>query len=203
MLIEHQGHSPRVDPLAWVAPTATICGAVTIGAGSRILFGAVIVAESGPVDIGRDTIVMENAVIRGTSRHPARIGNHVLVGPHAHLSGCTIEDNVFIATGAAVFNGAWVSTRAAIGIHGVVHVDAMLPADAFVPIGWIAVGNPVEILPPTEHEKIWTEPAMQKFPRMVFGIDRRPAGQTIMPDVTTRYAAALGAYRDARVIQED
>jgi carbonic anhydrase/acetyltransferase-like protein (isoleucine patch superfamily) len=48
---------------------------------------------------------MEQAVLRGTARHPVRLADHVLVGPHAHLTGCTVEDSVFVATGACVFNG--------------------------------------------------------------------------------------------------
>ena len=99
MLLEHQGKRPRIDATAYIAPTATVCDDVTIGAESRVLFGAVHVAEGGPVTIGRCCIVMEQAVVRGTARHPVRLGDHVLVGPHAHLSGCVVEDSVFVATG--------------------------------------------------------------------------------------------------------
>src|SRR5262245_15356305 len=135
MLLEHQGKRPRIHESASVAPTATICGDVTIGEDCRILFGAVIVAEGGPVEIGRQCIVMENAVIRGTARHPTRIGDHVLVGPSAHLTGCTVEDNVFIATGASCFNGAKLGTLSEVRINGVVHINTVLPEGATVPIG--------------------------------------------------------------------
>ena len=37
--------TPQIHPSAYVAPNATICGDVIIGAGCRILFGACIVAE--------------------------------------------------------------------------------------------------------------------------------------------------------------
>ena len=58
MLLEHLGHRPRIDGSAYVAPTATVCGAVTIGTDCRILFGGVLVAEGGPVEIGARSIVM-------------------------------------------------------------------------------------------------------------------------------------------------
>jgi carbonic anhydrase/acetyltransferase-like protein (isoleucine patch superfamily) len=32
MLVEHEGRSPRVDPDAWVAPTAVLCGDVRVAA---------------------------------------------------------------------------------------------------------------------------------------------------------------------------
>jgi carbonic anhydrase/acetyltransferase-like protein (isoleucine patch superfamily) len=38
VLIEHRGKTPRVDPSAYVAPTAVLCGAVQVGPQARILF---------------------------------------------------------------------------------------------------------------------------------------------------------------------
>ena len=45
MLITHDGKTPRVHRSAYVAPNAVVCGDVTIGPGSRVLFGAQIIAE--------------------------------------------------------------------------------------------------------------------------------------------------------------
>ncbi len=132
MLLEHQGKRPRIHATAYIAPTATVCGDVTIGAESRVLFGAVLVAEGGPVTIGAHCIIMEQAVLRGTARHPVRLADHVLVGPHAHLSGCTVEQSVFVATGACVFNGARLGARSEVRINGVVHVNTTVPAGATV-----------------------------------------------------------------------
>jgi len=85
---------------------------------------------------------MENAVIRGTARHPALLGDHVLVGPRAYLSGCTVESNVFLAAGSTVFNGAVIGPRTVVRVNGVVYIKTVLPADSLVPIGWVAVGDP-------------------------------------------------------------
>jgi carbonic anhydrase/acetyltransferase-like protein (isoleucine patch superfamily) len=52
MLLEHQGKRPNVHDTAYIVPNATLCGAVTVGAGSRVMFGAVLTAEGGPVEIG-------------------------------------------------------------------------------------------------------------------------------------------------------
>lgn len=200
MLLEHQGKRPHIHQSAYVAPTATVCGDVTIGENSRVLFGAVITAEGGPVEIGAHCIVMETAVIRSTSRHPTRIGDHVLVGPRAYLTGCTVEDSVFLATGATVFNGARIGTRAEVRINGVVHLKTVLAADALVPIGWIAVGDPAEILPPHEHERIWAIQEPLNFPRTVFGMERPAAGETLMPEMTRRYAKALAGHLGDQIL---
>src|SRR5437762_1379283 len=116
MLLEHEGRRPRIDDSAYVAPTAVVCGDVTIGPDCRVLFGAVLTAESGPVVLGSRCIVMEQAVLRGTATHPLRLATHVLVGPHAHLSGCIVDDDVFIATGASIFNGARIGARSVVRI---------------------------------------------------------------------------------------
>lgn len=52
MLIEHLGESPIVDPTAYVAPNAVVCGDVTVGPGVRIMFGAQVIAEGGSIKIG-------------------------------------------------------------------------------------------------------------------------------------------------------
>ncbi|MEW5720077.1 MAG: gamma carbonic anhydrase family protein [Chloroflexota bacterium] len=201
MLLEHQGKRPKIHASAYIAPNATICGDVSIGENSRVLFGAVIAAEGGSVEIGAQCIIMENAVIRGTPRHPTRIGNHVLVGPRAYLTGCLIEDDVFLATGATIFNGARIGMRAEVRINGVVHLKTNLPADATVPIGWVAVGDPASILPPHEHEKIWAIQKPLNFPREVFGLERPPESETIMPEMTRRYARFLAKHADDKIIE--
>jgi carbonic anhydrase/acetyltransferase-like protein (isoleucine patch superfamily) len=89
MLYEHRGKRPVVDPSAYVAPSAVLCGEVQVGPGYAIGFGAVLSAESGSIAIGRECVIMENVVIRASKRAPVRIGDHVLIGPRAYLTGCT------------------------------------------------------------------------------------------------------------------
>ncbi len=200
MLLEHRGKTPHIDSSAYIAPTATICGDVSIGKNSRILFGATIVAEGGPVEIGANCIIMENAVIRGTPGFPARLGNAILVGPHAYLTGYVVEDSVFLATGTTVFNGAYIGTKAEVRINGVVHIKTKLPSGSTVPIGWVAVGDPAQLFPPNEHDHIWAIQEPLNFLLTVFGLERAPDGETIMPEMTTRYAHALGRHFEDRLL---
>jgi hypothetical protein len=72
-----------------------------------------------------------------------------------------------------------------------VHLRTVLLEDALVPLGWIAVGNRAEILPPHEHERIWAIQQPRDFPRYVFGAERPPPGQSIHPTVIPRYARRL------------
>ena len=197
MIVKHRGKTPRINASAYVAPNAVICGDVTIGAGCRILFGAQVIAEGGAIAIGAECIVMENAVLRSNTRHSLTIGANCLIGPNAHVVGSQIEDEVFIATGAAIFHGAVLGRRAEVRINGVVHLKTRLPADATVPIGWIAVGDPAQILPPDEHDKIWSIQEPLNFPLTVYGLDRDEAD---MVKITRRVADALVAHHDDEIV---
>jgi carbonic anhydrase/acetyltransferase-like protein (isoleucine patch superfamily) len=196
MLYAHRGKRPTVDPSATIAPTAVLCGDVRIGPGCAVAFGAVLSAEDGSIALGEGCIVMENAVIKAGKRAPVRIGNHVLVGPRAYLTGCTIADDVFLATGATVFNHAVIGARAEVRINGTVHLKTVVPPDATVPIGWVAVGDPASILPPDRHDEIWAIQERLDFPKTVFGLERPPPGRSLMPELTRRYAAFLRVHRD-------
>jgi carbonic anhydrase/acetyltransferase-like protein (isoleucine patch superfamily) len=197
MLIEHAGKSPRIHESAWVAPGAIVSGDVEIGPESRILFGAVLTADGGPVRVGTQCVIMENAVLRGTLKHPLSIGSRVLVGPRAYLSGCTVNDETFLATGSTVFNGAVLGQRTEVQVNGTVHLKTVLPAGALVPIGWIAVGDPATILPPDRHEEIWSIQEQLDFPKEVFGVDRSP---DMMAEIMARYTAGLARHTDDRII---
>jgi carbonic anhydrase/acetyltransferase-like protein (isoleucine patch superfamily) len=200
MLYSHDGKQPYIDPTSRIAPNAVVCGDVTIGPNCSIGFGAVLTAESGPIAIGADCVIMDTAVIRGVRGNAVRIGDNVLVGPRAYLTGCEIADNAFLATGATVFNGARVGARAEVRINAIVHLRTILPEDTVVPLGWIAVGDPAEILPPHEHERIWAIQQALDFPRYVFGVERPPPGQSIQPAVMPRYAGRLKSHVEDKLI---
>ncbi len=154
MEIRHRDSSPSVDPDAYVAPTAVLSGEVRIGPGSCVLHGAVISADGGPVEIGANSVIMEHAVLRATPRHQLTIGDHVLAGPHSYLTGCTIGDEVFIATGAMVFNGARMGRASSVALCGAVHIGCVVPPQTRIAIGWVAVGDPARLYPPGEAESI-------------------------------------------------
>jgi carbonic anhydrase/acetyltransferase-like protein (isoleucine patch superfamily) len=74
------------------------------------------------VEVGANCAIMEHAVLRGTRRHPLVLGDHALAGPQSYLTGCRVGDEVFIATGAMIFNGAPMGRAASVALRGVVHI---------------------------------------------------------------------------------
>ena len=200
MLIEHQGKRPKIDPTAYVAPTAVICGEVTIGPRTHVSFGAVVEAHGTPVRIGAQCVIRENLNIRSTSRNAVDIGDHVLIGPQSSLKGCIVGDECFLATGAKIYQGAAIGRRTEVRIDGVVHVRSILPPNSLVPIKWVAVGDPARLFPPDKHEDIDAILAGMSFPEEVYGLERQSGSGVDMDmrEVTRLVTSGLADHRDDR-----
>jgi carbonic anhydrase/acetyltransferase-like protein (isoleucine patch superfamily) len=191
------GKKPEIHPSAYIAPTASVCGDVKIGSNCRVMHGVSLIAEGGQISIGEHCIIFENAVVRSNTKHYATIGNFCIIGPNAHVVGCTVEDEVFIATGAAIFHGAHLGKGSEIRVNAVVHLKSRLKPGALVPIGWVAVGNPAKLFAPDQHEQIWEIQKPLNFPLTVYGYDRAEA---TMQKITQRLADNLGAHKDDSII---
>ena len=207
VLFEHEGRRPEVAADAWVAPTAVLVGDVVVGSGCRVLHQAVLTDDGGPVELDRDVTVMEHALLRGREGHPVRVGASVLIGPHAHVNGATIEAAAFVATGVSIFPGATVGRAAEIRINGVVHVNTRMAEGAVVPIGWVAVGDPAQVFPPDQHDAIWEVQRELDFPGTLWGLSRS-AGDERTSDETQEavargYRELFGRHVDDRLVESD
>jgi carbonic anhydrase/acetyltransferase-like protein (isoleucine patch superfamily) len=151
-LIRHRGHQPEVHPSAYIAPTATLVGNVTVGPRARIMYGAVLDAEGSRIEIGEASVICENAVLRASAAagtdQPVLLDDHVFVGPHATLLGCTVGRCAYLATAATVLQTARLGAGAVVAVGGFVHARAVVPDEFFVPPHTLAVGDPVRALAP-------------------------------------------------------
>jgi len=169
-----------IDPSAWIAPSAVVTGDVTVGPGSRVLHAAVLNGDAGPIRIGEDVVVMEHALLRGRADHPLEIGDAVLVGPHTHLNGTVVEDEVFVATGVSMFPGSRAGRGSELRINSVLHVGSRLEPGTVLPIGWIAAGSPAQLFSPDRHEELWAVQEPMDFPGTVYGVPRGTSMREIM-----------------------
>jgi carbonic anhydrase/acetyltransferase-like protein (isoleucine patch superfamily) len=202
VIIEHRGQRPEVHPSAWIAPTAVVSGRVVVGPDTRVLHGAVVTAEGDVgITVGRRCVVMEQAVLRAAGRFPLVVGDQVLVGPHAYLTGCTIGSRSFIATAAMVFNGAVLGQDGVVALGGKVHIGCELPDGYRVPMGYIAAGQPGTLFAPDDAELARSEVARLDFMAYVFGVESadRPRAE-VMDEAMTRYTSALAHHADDVII---
>jgi carbonic anhydrase/acetyltransferase-like protein (isoleucine patch superfamily) len=139
MLVRHRGHAPSVHSSAYIAPTATLVGKVRVGPRARVMYGAVLDAEEGAIEVGECAVICENAVVRGT----VTLGDHVFVSPHATLLGCRVARCAYLATGATVLQEASLGAGAVVAIGAAVHARCSLPAEFFVPPNTVAVDGRV------------------------------------------------------------
>jgi carbonic anhydrase/acetyltransferase-like protein (isoleucine patch superfamily) len=189
VILSSNTHKPKIHSSAYVAPTATISGDVTIGAGCAVLHGAVLVAEGAPMTIGAQTVVMENAVLKasgGSARQfPLSIGERCIVGPQAYVVGATVGNGCFIASGAKIFNGANLEDGSGVALGGIVHVKSRLQRGASVPMQHIAFGDPATIAAPERAPEIH---AKLDFYGEVFNLE---PGEDVRAQAAEEYAKFL------------
>ena len=125
---------PWVSNDSYVAPSAAVIGDVKVGDRTSVMYGAVVRADAGPVELGAMTTLGERVVVC-TSKRPSttglpptsKIGNYVRVGQGSTLYACTVHNGAVIGTNCVVGDGAIV------GEHGVLQDGAVLPAGCKVP----------------------------------------------------------------------
>ncbi|WP_158882547.1 gamma carbonic anhydrase family protein [Amycolatopsis anabasis] len=177
MLIRHRDRTPEVHPTAWIAPTATLVGNVSVGPHARVLYGAVLDAEGSRVEVGASSIVAEHAVLRASAvaepERPVLIADHVFVGPHACVLGAEIARSVYLAAHATVLHGAEVATGSCVAVGALVHANTVLPQEFFVPPHTTAVGSPVRVLGPDRPGELVDAIASAGFAAAAFGVTGR------------------------------
>jgi carbonic anhydrase/acetyltransferase-like protein (isoleucine patch superfamily) len=141
------GKTPVVPASAWVHPTATVIGDVTLGADVSVWPSAVIRGDRDAISIGAGSNVQDGAVLHCDPGLPLRIGERVTIGHRAVVHGCTIEDGALIGIGAIVLNGATIGFGALIAAGAVVAEGQVIPPETLV------VGVPAKVLRPLSDEQ--------------------------------------------------
>ncbi|RAE29255.1 gamma carbonic anhydrase family protein, partial [Burkholderia multivorans] len=95
-IISVGGHTPQIDPGAFVAAGATLVGDVHVKRGAGIFYGCVLRAEKAPITIGEDSNVQDNTVMHTDEGKPVVIGKRVSIGHQALVHGARVDDDVLI-----------------------------------------------------------------------------------------------------------
>lgn len=124
--------APHLDPTAYIAPGATLIGAVSLAAHSSIWPGVVIRADNEPIQISEGSNIQENAVLHVDPGFPLNIGRNVTVGHQAMLHGCTIEDGSLVGIQAIVLNGAVIGRNSLVGAGALVTEGKVFPERSLI-----------------------------------------------------------------------
>lgn len=139
MRFPYAGSEPVLAPDSWVAPTATLVGAVTLGAEASVWYGAVLRGDGDSIEVGPGSNIQDGCVLHADPGSPVRVGARVSVGHNAVVHGCVVEDGVLVGMGAVVMNGA------RIGEGSLVAAGTVVLEGTDVPPGSLVAGVPGKI----------------------------------------------------------
>ncbi|MEV5490378.1 gamma carbonic anhydrase family protein [Streptomyces bobili] len=133
------GREPKVDEEAFVAPTSSVIGDVTLAAGASVWYGAVVRGDVERISVGARSNIQDNCTLHADPGFPVTIGERVSVGHNAVVHGASVGDDCLIGMGATVLNGA------VIGAGSLVAAQALVPQGMEVPPGSLVAGVPAKI----------------------------------------------------------
>ena len=134
------GKTPRDEGAAFVADTAVVVGDVTLKPGCTVWYGAVIRGDEGPIVIGENANVQDNAVLHCDPGHHVTLGRNVTVGHGAIVHGAEVGEGTLIGMHATLLNGCKVGKGCIIG------AGALVPEGKEIPDHVVVMGVPARVV---------------------------------------------------------
>lgn len=146
-----EGKTPNVHADAWIAPTATLIGDVTVEAGASIWYGAVLRADFGTIIVREGANIQDNAVLH-VNEGVCEVGKNVTVGHLCLVHDCTVGEQALIGNGSTVLDKAVIGKKAMVGAGAVVTPNMVVPDDT------LAFGAPAKKhVPLTDSARFFVE----------------------------------------------
>jgi carbonic anhydrase/acetyltransferase-like protein (isoleucine patch superfamily) len=140
MILEHKGRSPKIDSSVFLAPGSCVIGDVQIGEETSIWFNVIVRGDVNHIHIGQRTNIQDGSVIHVTlDTHPTVIGDDVSVGHGVILHGCTVQDKCLVGIGAKVLDGA------VIGESSLVAAGSLVTPGTKIPPRSLVMGSPAKV----------------------------------------------------------
>jgi carbonic anhydrase/acetyltransferase-like protein (isoleucine patch superfamily) len=133
-------HEPQIAESAYIAPTATVIGQVTIGPEASVWWGAVIRGDVDRITIGSGTNVQDGTIIHCDQGIPTTIGREVTIGHGCVIHGCTIGDHCLIGMGSTILNGARLGENCLVG------AGSLITEGKEFPPGSVIMGRPARLV---------------------------------------------------------
>jgi carbonic anhydrase/acetyltransferase-like protein (isoleucine patch superfamily) len=123
-LFSFEGNSPTVHPDAFVAPTATLVGAVTVEAGASVWYGTVLRADFAPIVVREGANIQDGAIVHGAE--PVEIGAGATIAHGVIMHGASVGAEALIGNNATIQDGARVGDRAMVAAGALVPPNAVI-----------------------------------------------------------------------------
>jgi len=139
-LAKYLGQIPAVSSAAFVAPNATVLGAVTLGAQSSVWYGCVLRGDINSIEVGEGSNVQDLTMVHLADNHGVKIGRYTTVGHSAIIHACEIGDECLIGMGATVLDGAKIGDQCIVG------ANALVTQNFEAPGGSMILGAPAKVV---------------------------------------------------------
>jgi len=138
-LFELEGKRPTVAPGAFVAPTATLIGDVTVESGASVWYGAVLRADFAPIVVRAGANVQDGSVLHCPPELPVEVGAGATIAHLCVVHGSILGEECLVANGAVLLDGARIGARAMVAAGAVVRTGDRIPD------GVLAAGVPAVV----------------------------------------------------------
>jgi len=132
----------------FIAPNATVIGAVTLEPEASIWFNCVVRGDNDAITLGEGSQLQDGCVLHVDPGVPISIGRNVSVGHMAMLHGCTIGDGTLIGMKSTILNHARIGKNCLIG------ANTLIPERKIIPDGTLVVGVPGKVVRQLNPEEI-------------------------------------------------
>ena len=124
---------PSIAESVFLAPGVKIIGDVEIGEDSSVWYNSIIRGDVHYIKIGKFTNIQDCCMLHVTNgKYPLNIGNKVTVGHSVSLHGCTINDLCLIGIGAIILDGAVVEQKSFVAAGALVREGFVVPTSKLV-----------------------------------------------------------------------
>ena len=130
----------NIDKSVYIAPGAQVVGNVQIGKDSSVWYNAVVRGSSSTLTIGERTNIQDLACLHVDMQNKLEVGDNVTIGHSAIVHGCIVGNNVIIGMGAIIMNGARVGDNCIIG------AGALVTENTVIPEGSMVFGSPAKVI---------------------------------------------------------
>src|SRR5262245_39311117 len=133
MLHEYQGMRPKLGERVYIADGAQIIGDVEIGNDSSVWYNAVVRGDVDYIRIGTNTNIQDGSICHVMkNQYPLILGDYVTIGHGGMLHGCRIESHCLIGMRATILNNARIGAHSIIGAGAVVTEGTVIPSRSLV-----------------------------------------------------------------------
>ncbi len=144
-----RGKHPRIHPTVFLADGVQVIGDVEIGEDSSVWFNSVIRGDVYHIRIGKRTNVQDGSVIHVTrDRFASTIGDDVTLGHGSRVHGATIHDRCLIGIGSILLD------RSVIGHDCIVAAGSLVTEGFEAPPRSLIMGLPAQVNRPLTDQEV-------------------------------------------------